>query len=762
MIRNKNFWLYVLVLFILTFIFGKNYIFKSGLPLTEDGHGNLGLAWVFKEMILKGKFFSSWDYIGGTPLGVFHPFPMTYIYTGVLLLIFNDPVIALKAAFFVTTLIAGVGMYLAVNAYTKKSYGSFIAGLFYAFNPFFLLEGPVTGHMNLILVYAFLPFLLLFITLAIKKRSLLSLLGGVGIYALIIMTDLQFSVLSTGVLFFYFLVFIFNKSDFNADLKRILFVFGSVFFGGILLTSYQLYSWQLIRSEIALQGFDMKDSYNYSATFFESLTLQTKGLQSKLRYTINFLYLWPMFFIILGFIQAKKKDKWLWGIFYIISIILSMGLNTPLLRYAYNHISLFSYFRVPFRFYFWIIIAASFIVGNINLKSIKSFAPFFKLGNEWRKLIPKIFIAILVLFLMGFLNGPWRWQWFKNFGDDSWINQGNDYEWSYYEWLGNNINKDRNENGRVEHYPVGVGHYEISRLASLIHKRPSFQSAQAHSVAKNIEELVEVANNVVDTEFLANNLGLLNIEYVLPRDMNSYNKLATSSGLLRIDYNQATIFKNEKKLPYLRSVEKSILFLGNDNADLAYGLLSKKGFDLNDYLFVIGNSTDLFDYDSEFFNSFDYLVISDNSGDVLNCNNIKNFDGQVLFCKNDQRCLEQIKIDSNTPRVIKYDYKYDNVFFSAGKGKGRWLVLSEPYFSRWKLKVANQEISSIPVYGALVGFFVPESKSFGTEGFKGEIYFGNNSRQNLVGLINILFLLLYFSVLIYLFYKYIDKCRVKK
>ena len=156
----KKFLLYFSLLLFLTALIGKNYLLTSQMPLTEDGHGNLGLAWAFRNSILQDKSLPHWDAVGGTPLGEFHPFPGAYYYTGIIALFLPNPAIVLKIAIMLAILMAGISMYFLILTFTGNSFGSMLAGLIYAFNPYFLLEGPVTGHINFIFVYMIFPFLL--------------------------------------------------------------------------------------------------------------------------------------------------------------------------------------------------------------------------------------------------------------------------------------------------------------------------------------------------------------------------------------------------------------------------------------------------------------------------------------------------------------------------------------------------------------------------------------------------------------------------
>ena len=760
---NKNFIFFSLLLTLIVLIMGHNYIFSNQMPLTEDGHGNLGLAWVLKESILRYKWLTRWDAIGGTPLGEFHPFPGSFYYSGIIFLIFRNPALALKITIFLPIIVAGIAMYCFIFSFTGNPLGSQLAGLIYALNPYFLLEGPVTGHINLILVYMILPFLLLTFYQAIKNKSLLATLLAVGVYTLILLSDIQFAILSTLILFFFatycWLISFFKKEEkrWGASARRIALTFIVIIFFAFLLSSYQVITWFEIKPEVVLQGFDLFGPKQYSSSLWEAFSLQTGDLQRKFHYSLNPFYAWYLFIALLGFLLGKKPDKYFFLGFYLFSIILAMGLRTPVLASAYRYLPFFSYFRVPFRFYFLTVVAICFLVGWIKAEKINKYLR--RLGKTTidNQVIGWALLGIIIFLSFGFLNGPLRWHFFQTFSLPKknnyfhWIYQGSRNEWLFYQWL-----KNAQDQGGADFFPIGIGHSEISRLGTVFHDRRSFQAAQWHTVGWRLPKFIEQINRVDNPKRVAELAGILDIGYLLPRNTEAENFLAKSQSFQKIELtNGANIFKNQQLLPYLRIVEKAIFVVGEGANELSEMILKDENFDPQQALFVIGESQFLDDYEIDFLKQFDELFLAgevfrdEQKGKEL-IDQYKTL-GRIKTCETKTACNLDIVdsskgnglllINSKPQRLIGKTY-----FEVEIKKNGGWLVLGEPYFPHWQARIGKRFFKPVPVYGALTGFFITSSDGKDpkkSEVVKGYIDYGRSFTQGKALSVSLFFLLLY-------------------
>ncbi len=197
-IAHKNHLLSVALLFLLTCILLKDYVaMPYWIPMRGDPElSGIGTDFVYHASnfyILKEGFTNGniplWSpyIIGGMPFFAKPQLPVFNL-SWLLLLIAPTAYLALKWTFLLYYFLGGLGVYLFMILYLKQSKKiSFFSAVIYMLNVNFYTE-VIGGHLNVVNVYTFLPYLLLCVLLALTKKNFItySILGGL-VFSLLIL-----------------------------------------------------------------------------------------------------------------------------------------------------------------------------------------------------------------------------------------------------------------------------------------------------------------------------------------------------------------------------------------------------------------------------------------------------------------------------------------------------------------------------------------------------------------------------------------------
>ncbi len=215
---NKTHLFFILAIAILGIIFMRNYAYGPYyLPMRSDDGPDFNdipssdfvyhasNAYVIKES-LGNMEFPLWSKytLSGMPMYAKPQVP-AFNLTWLLLIISPTSWLGLKWSFLAHFLLAGMGMYLFMEYYFKKGAKiSFFAALIYMFNGNLNSE-ILVGHFNILNIYAFLPFILLFIARALSGGSLPanSIISGVFTAFLVLGGSPQESIFALFLILFF-------------------------------------------------------------------------------------------------------------------------------------------------------------------------------------------------------------------------------------------------------------------------------------------------------------------------------------------------------------------------------------------------------------------------------------------------------------------------------------------------------------------------------------------------------------------------------
>ncbi|MGC8776736.1 MAG: hypothetical protein ACP5P2_02195 [Candidatus Micrarchaeia archaeon] len=296
--------------------------------------------------------------------------------------------LALNTAIFAGIVLSGLFMYILAKYLTGSKYGSFIAGLIFAFSPEHTIQS--VGHMQWTNI-EFIPLFLLFFLLMLKERKLkYAIYSSISFVLAVFAGDVEQGILIALLVFFILLYYlIFDKHERRNILSKrfaylfgvlavLAFLLGSPGFipmingirGGVLsyvntqgdIVHNILYSYTL--SSFFLPPFNnlIFGSINGYASFYARSVVDTAESVGYIGYSVLFLAIFGIF------ASMKKKELERIGVWIFIAIIfgwLSLGpyirisgmpTSTsglmPGLYIIYHNIPLFNVFREPGRFDF--------------------------------------------------------------------------------------------------------------------------------------------------------------------------------------------------------------------------------------------------------------------------------------------------------------------------------------------------------------------------------------------------------------------------
>jgi tetratricopeptide (TPR) repeat protein len=142
----------------------------AGLP-GEDFAGNVAWVWELRRAIFGSGDFSGWcpqwflgnsrALISSKLLSFLIPVPFTFL----------GPVASIKAALVLFHILSGIGMFYFVRYLTGRAAAGFAAALCYCLNPMYIIETAMRGHLEVSLLYAFVPPLFHAYTKTLREES---------------------------------------------------------------------------------------------------------------------------------------------------------------------------------------------------------------------------------------------------------------------------------------------------------------------------------------------------------------------------------------------------------------------------------------------------------------------------------------------------------------------------------------------------------------------------------------------------------------
>ena len=354
-IKHKNFTQILFIVLIGLIPLGG--LFQHGLPWTHDGQDHVARIANFYQSLSDGVLVPRWG--GNLNWGFGHPVMMflyplpSYLASAFHFLGFSL-IDSLKLVFGFTFILSGIGMYLWVGRFLG-TYSGIMAALLYIFAPYRFVNLYVRGAIGEHVAFAFIPFVLFFITkLFLDKKSKYGLFAnflGIGIStAALILSHNALSILFLFFAAFYTLILFLSKKE----LVKSIFVFFGVVYGFLLSAFFWVPAYiegKYTLRDIVTGGAEYADRFVVSPLRFIAPTW-SYGITGQLSVQVGVVHI---ALIILGFfiLLRLKKDAHIERRIYILTFvffIISLFMMLRESNFIWSTIGIIQKFQFPWRF----------------------------------------------------------------------------------------------------------------------------------------------------------------------------------------------------------------------------------------------------------------------------------------------------------------------------------------------------------------------------------------------------------------------------
>jgi len=272
--------------------------------------------------------------------------------------------------------LAGLGMYLLLQEYKISKFAAFLGAIIFMFSGQ-LITTTHAGHLGRMIGAVFLPYSFLFLHRAFETKKIRDFIifGGItGLFLLAGHTQICYWGMIGVLSYFIFELFHRKKELGKANLMRV----GGFFSAGIIVLILVVLI-KLMPPALSLsygargvtRGYEYSTSWsvptsellNLFAPHFSGILGNYWG-ENFFKLDSRYLGILPL--ILLGFAFFYKKERHLvkyFACFTVISLILSLGKNTPFFRMYYYFVPMAKKFRGPAMFFYLVSFGISVLAG---------------------------------------------------------------------------------------------------------------------------------------------------------------------------------------------------------------------------------------------------------------------------------------------------------------------------------------------------------------------------------------------------------------
>ena len=364
-----------------------------------DGHQNLWNIWHFKKRLLnfQNPFYTNYLYY---PIGVKLIFHTYGVFNNLLVLPFNNIVLAYNFIVLFSFVMSAMGMYFLSFYLTQDKFGSFIAGVIFSFCPYKFAH-LLAGHLNLIST-EWIPFYILYLIKTFKEPFNYKNIYLTSIFFLLTILCSYYYTFYLMIFTILFLVFeardkIFTKENFLLIFLNLLLTLP------ILIMGFQAY----LKGGLPKVGGYKKFSADLLAFFIPSPLHPIFGtyvesfyfkFQVGIAETIVFVGYTILGLFIYALLSSQRRRLKFWLISALCFFILSLGPVLQIYRHSIfplphlplRQMPLVSSFHTPSRFDIMLTLCLSIIVAY-TMKVL-----LLKLSSKKRFLISFIFFICII------------------------------------------------------------------------------------------------------------------------------------------------------------------------------------------------------------------------------------------------------------------------------------------------------------------------------------------------------------------------------
>ncbi len=611
--------------------------------------------------------------------------------------------LGLKWAYVFHLFLAGIGMYFFMFIYMKQEPKiSFLASLFYILNGNLLGE-IVSGHMNILNVYAWLPFILLFTLLAFNSKDwmLYSAFAGIS-YAFVILGGSP----QEGLFVAFLLAVILFIHSIGQNFFRKLF---KALLVGVALAIVFL-------SISAIKILPLLELLKVTGTRENGMPFEALVVTGF--FTIqNFLILFGIIgLILLPFIFLSIKKKKLLLFFVLILFAIGILSKSPLVYFLWKYVPLVNKMRGLNKVIFLFTFPVSVLLGLGASNLLSEIQKRFKIFNKYY--LSSIYILIVAAILINLaIFGPKQLQ-FDNINFQLEKNQVMQYMSKDNDLFRFKVYETNGIDWGTDYYSIPLGLQDIYGYDNtwLVRYMPVFLS---------------VANNQPAKIF-----GMLNMKYMTstqPLNISGFSlvKKFEECGSYKNGINICQpkksngpyLYKNDLFLPRAYFAEHSILLLGDKNsADrIVFFLMMNPKFNPSNTVLISEQSLDKINL--ELLKKFNAVILIKNpsQNDIVKLKTYLDSGGVIfpnIFAQENQLSEEKINNAlssfNKTSTLKKAEIKYpdfNSAVIDLNNNHG-FLVLSEQYsqYPGWKASIDDKEILIFEANNIISAVYIDDSK----------------------------------------------------
>ncbi len=565
----------ILLIAIAIFVVGQGYL-RPGIPLSDDLRGNQMLdSYFWCKALLEEGALTRWDFTGGTPMGVFHPLPVSYLVIS-FFHFFLGLFAATRIAVLFLLMLGAAGMYLLLRAWVGSRLAAVAGGLFYVWAHPNIIEHVGAGHIDMTCVLAIFPYYFYLLERSLQNGDRRLAAVNSLLFALMFCSDLQFFIFAAliSALYILFRTVLFRNGSLVVVIRQHGAVYAITYGWGSLLCVYTLVTTLSYKPFFAFYGYSEHWKYAFSAGFWHALGLWAKAwhylivnpASIKGMESIDPFYGWCLPLVVLALLAYRRAPALFAAALYLVSLFLVLGMNTPLMPLLYK-LPVFKYFRVPIRFYYLMVFSLSLFVGFACAA-----VPRLAAGAIKRRLLALGLPCLVLIMALGVGNPPYAWEMFRTYGPPS-----GSLDLKIYSYL--NSCDDRDGFESVPYMTTGADRDE--RVAVYYHGRRCYNASHWHLVGREMGALKDFVNIGLEMERLSVFMGTLNVGDLcskLPDCAASLGRLKDLELVLPSGRESGDLYRNRRVLPLIRGVGNCVLIAGEKDRALVEDLFNSSGF----------------------------------------------------------------------------------------------------------------------------------------------------------------------------------------
>ncbi len=380
-----------------------------------------------ETMINEGQLPLWLSYSGGGEPFIANMQPALFYPPNILLFSIFPAYFAISLGYILHTFLAGFFMYLLTRYLKLDRISSFLSSIMYMYSGFFITI-TVAGEYAQVSAACWIPLIFLLFHIAIKQKSMFyGLLTGIPLGFQILAGHMQitlYTLFSCGLSFVFRSLFVLKETK-NFKEVAIMFIITTLMVVvGLLLAAIQfLPTFEFSRlSTRAGVSYDFATSFSFPRLKLVLFVLPNFfgnfdnywgwGYEYYEEYAI-YIGILPliMIFFALFFRKSKKEERaFLWFLvgLAILSMLISLGRNTPFYYWLWKYIPGFNIFRTPAKIRVLCVFAASLLAGF----GFNSLTGEFTL-NERNKVLKTVSWAFLLLFIFLLVCGLFLINYFE-------------------------------------------------------------------------------------------------------------------------------------------------------------------------------------------------------------------------------------------------------------------------------------------------------------------------------------------------------------